>query len=427
MPSPNINEIVSYSFLRKLVSSEVADIISGTEQRFSYLLEGDHGIGKSAFWKELCIDFDGFIIDMRLGQRDLGDIIGMPVVVGRENNNEHFIHILPEIIRPAFVKDLSELGVIGKSVYQDKLIDLRPKECLGKPFQFVLLFLDEYNRGTKDVQQSVFEIVYDRSMNGNRVNPKTLIAAACNGNLEIYTVTESDPAFRSRFKTFYYKPTWQEWLEWGKKKNELCEDVQYVISVSGNGVLADPPIDKEKQNTEYLNQPHPNRRSWHEFSKWYEKNLTKFTLLEIKQVCMGYVGVKAAEVFSKVVKEKNTIKEERKHSVETESAKVTEFYANYFVQSSNWSHSEAEKKLIELNTNELNALAEVCIARFNKLKFISNKTMVNITNFLKKAPEEIVTSIWSNISSEFKLKERIKLYFEDKGDKDFIAKLDKIQ
>ena len=61
MASPSCNEIVSYSFLHKLVASEVADIISGIEQRFSYLIEGDHGIGKSAFWKDLCIEYDGFI------------------------------------------------------------------------------------------------------------------------------------------------------------------------------------------------------------------------------------------------------------------------------------------------------------------------------------------------------------------------------
>jgi len=427
MASPNVNEIVSYSFLRKVVSSEVADIIAGKEQRFSYLVEGDHGIGKSAFWKELCIDFDGFIIDMRLGQRDLGDIIGMPVVIGRENNDEHFIHILPEIIRPAFVKNLSELGVIGKSTYQDKLVNLRSKESLGKPFQFVLLFLDEYNRGTKDVQQSVFEIVYDRSMNGNKVNSKTLIAAACNGNLDIYTVTESDPAFRSRFKTFYYKPTWQEWLEWGEKTNELCDDIRYVISIAGNGSLADPPLDKEKQNTEYLNQPHPNRRSWHEFSKWYEVNKTKFSDLEIKQVCMGFVGAKAAEVFTKMMKEKSIIKKERKQSVDTESVKVNEFYDNYLVNNSNWSHDTATNKLTELNTNEFNALAEVCSIRFSKLKFVSIKTMNNIANFLEKAPEEIVTNIWNNISDEFKLKDRLKLYFEGNGKKDFISKLEKIK
>lgn len=393
---------VTYSFLKKLIVSEVESIISGIEQRFSYLIEGEHGIGKSAFWKEICIEHNGFMIDMRLGQRDLGDIIGMPFV-DDINNNKHFLHILPEIIRPAFVNDLSELGVIGNSTYQDKLLNKRPKESSGKSFDFVLLFLDEYNRGTKDVQQAVFEIVYDRTMNGKSVHPKTFIATACNDNIEVYTITEGDPAFRSRFRSYKFKPTVNEWLEWGKKTGELCSDLIFVISTIQNGKLADPP--REKLNDgDFLNKPHPNRRSWHEFSKWYEKNKSNFTNPEIQEVCSGFVGMEAAIVFIKAVASMKEIQKDRIDSVKSESENVNKIFSEYIGIKSKWNYHDVCEHIKNLNTSELNELAQKSSEYISNLKWISPEKLSAINQLLKILPLEISTNLIKNIDDRYEFK-----------------------
>jgi MoxR-like ATPase len=167
---------MSYKLLRKMVESELSQILAGNEQRFSYLVEGPHGIGKSAFWKEICLEFNGYFVDCRLGQRDLGDIIGMPTIVIDPDGTKHMVHVKPELIRKMFVQSLDELGVMGDK--NDPLSKDRADDRKGIKYDFILAFLDEYNRGTKDVQQAVFELVYDRRMNGDKVNAKTMIAAA---------------------------------------------------------------------------------------------------------------------------------------------------------------------------------------------------------------------------------------------------------
>ena len=131
--------------------------------QFSILLRAKHGVGKSSIIKQFAEEKKLHFIDIRLGQRDVGDIIGFPI-----NEDGKFKHILPELLAPAF----------------------------NKPS---LLFFDELNRGTKDVQQAVFEIILDRRMNGKILHPETLIVSAINQDLNIYSVTDIDPALLSRF------------------------------------------------------------------------------------------------------------------------------------------------------------------------------------------------------------------------------------
>jgi hypothetical protein len=389
---------MSYKLLRKYVETELKTIIAGKEQEFSYLVEGPHGIGKSAFWKELCIDFNGYFVDIRLGQRDLGDIIGLPVVIDQGNGtndlleNKHMHHIKPELIRKMFVKDLNELGKIGDS--DDKLIKFRLKENIGKPYAFILGFLDEYNRGTKDVQQAVFELVYDRTMNGDKINPKTLLAAACNDNLEVYTITEGDPAFRSRFKTIKYTPTVDEWLQWGKKTSELCPELIFVISAKKD--LADPP---KGSDIDYLNRPHPNRRSWHEFSKFYTQHRSAFTELEMRDICSTFVGYDQAETFRLLIQKMTQTQKEAATTqvIEVEKSKN---YFNNFIRLQKITFDEAKSQMQTFSPSDHQTLAAICIDNFSKWSYVSGATKNRIIELSSILPGEIWTIIWDSIDDK---------------------------
>ena len=398
---------MSYKLLRKMTDAEIQSILEGREQEFSYLVEGPHGIGKSAFWKEMAIEYNGYFVDLRLGQRDLGDIIGLPTIVVDPDGTKHMVHIKPELVRKMFVRNLDELGVMGD--HDDKLAKYRPADRKGQKYDFVLGFLDEYNRGTKDVQQAVFELVYDRSMNGDRVNSKVFLAAACNDNIEIYTITEGDPAFRSRFKTIKYCPTVDEWLNWGRSTGELCEELIFVIESKKD--LADPPKGKD---IDYLNQPHPNRRSWHEFSKFYTHFKTQFTEIEMRDVCATFVGHDSAEIFRLMSTKMTTTKKAATTAQGAETKKVENFY-NMYVRLHKMSAEVASKELKSFNTSDLQALADHCVQHFNMFNYMTGVTKDRVEGLSQLLPPEVFASIWNNIDNKNQLREKMVAHVTSKG------------
>ncbi len=409
---------MNYKLLRKMVEAEINKILNGEEQRFSYLLEGPHGIGKSAFFKELAIDLDGYFIDIRLGQRDLGDIIGLPVIELDNKSQKHMVHIKPELVRKLFVKDLSELGLMGDK--DDILATSRPKNKIGKPYKFIVALLDEYNRGTKDVQQAVFELVYDRSMNGDKINPLVFLAAACNDNIEIYTITEGDPAFRSRFKTIKYTPSVDEWLNWGKKKGELCPELLYVIEMDKS--LADPPKDKDNNSIDFLNQPHTNRRSWHEFSKFYTNHKNEFNELEIRDICATFVGEKAAEIFRLMVKKMKETQEAAAQAENNENNIVRNFYDN-FMRHRKWSVEVAKMELQKFSPSDLQALADYCIKAFGLFTYVVTVVKNQIFILSEILPREIFARIWNEMPNNG-LREKLIAHAETVGKPDYFKQFE---
>ena len=427
------NNEMNHSLLKKFI---LAEISSSEEQDFSLMIEGPHGIGKSAIITEVCIENDGFLIDLRLGQRDLGDILGMPAIIDIENKilnssddgststksvviDKRFQHIKPDLIRNAFVKDLNELGVMGDE--NDVLAKLRPKDKIGKPYKFVAFFADEYNRGTKDVQQAMFELVYDRRMSGCKIHPKTFIAAACNDNMEIYTVTEGDPAFRSRFKTVKYAPTVDEWLKWGATTKELCPELIHTISSQKS--LADPP---KKQDIDFLNQPHPNRRSWHHFSKFYVRNKNKFSETEMRDCAATFVGGDAAEIFRLCSKKMKNTTTKREESTITESQKSKDFYENY-VRYMKWDKNTAQKEISKFNASELTALEELLTQQFSSFKYITKAARERVIELVEEVlPKETFARVWGSLDSKHPFKNKMIEHVVSTGNAKFFEQFDRL-
>lgn len=157
--------------------------------RISALLWGNHGCGKSQIVRELAKELygvgnNGFptCIDLRLGQMEVGDLIGIP--------------------RNVECKD----GVI-RTIY-------------GKPGWFPakgkgILFLDELNRaGTQDVLQAIFQLVFDYRLHTHVLPEDWRVIAAANPPDGEYQVQILDPALMDRFVHFWYSPEHKEWLMW---------------------------------------------------------------------------------------------------------------------------------------------------------------------------------------------------------------------
>ena len=146
----------------------------------SVCIIGPHGIGKSQAVYQLGTEaFDLPVIERRLSQMSEGDMIGLPEL------KEGVTRFAP----PDWYK-----------------------WACDKP---VVLFLDELNRATDEIQQAAFQIVLGRELNGHKLHPETRVYVAVNHGSE-YNVNDMDPALLDRFWTIELKPTVEDWLTWAE-------------------------------------------------------------------------------------------------------------------------------------------------------------------------------------------------------------------
>ena len=161
------------------------------------MIWGKPGIGKSAIVKKVAKDNNYKLVDIRLSQKESVDIIGMPVTSTIEINGEE--HNVLDFHPPSwFVKALFEGNCI--------------------------LFFDEINRGRREVLQAVFQIVYDKTLNGKKLPDTVYQCAACNPPSEGEDVLELGDALNDRFLHVVAEPNVKEWVKWAEN-NDIHQEV----------------------------------------------------------------------------------------------------------------------------------------------------------------------------------------------------------
>jgi hypothetical protein len=159
---------------------------------------GKHGIGKSSIIKQYSALRDYTYVEIRVGlMADAGDLTGIQEFVkcklsGKNLGTEH---VLPTW----FMQGVSEIGEAAKS---------------GKK---VLIFLDEINRGHKDILQAIFELILDYSLKGVKLAPGSMVVAASNPPTDDYSVLDfTDAAFTDRMCHIMLEPTIPEFLSYAQ-------------------------------------------------------------------------------------------------------------------------------------------------------------------------------------------------------------------
>lgn len=208
------------------------------------LVLGPAGIGKSSIGRQLAESlFNNVMIDIRLGQMQEEDLIGIP-----------------------HIKD-------GRTSYA--LPFFWPTEGSG------LMFFDEPNRATKGMLQCLFQLVLDKQY-FNYVFPKEWrMLFAGNWGEANYFVQELDPALRNRFVTIYYTgPTYDEWKQWALA-NGIAHEIISFLGIHRNLLLTEATDDK----------PYPTCRSWEQASHILKATDDKETR---KIALSGVIGLEAA-------------------------------------------------------------------------------------------------------------------------------------
>ena len=178
----------------------------------SVLLSGNHGIGKSSVVQDFHARMQARSgeawgwVDLRLSQQDVGDLRGIPF---RVNGATFFAPPLWLPIDAGYQEQLGGWLAGAGEAY--------------RPFQNQargVLFLDEFNRASREVLQCAFELVLDRRLGGVPIPAGWLVVAAVNGDSDLYEVARLDAALRNRFACADFSPSVEDWFAWARPRVE---------------------------------------------------------------------------------------------------------------------------------------------------------------------------------------------------------------
>jgi len=344
----------------------------------SVMIKGNHGIGKSQVVKQVASDLGIPCIDFRLSQNDVGDIKGIPF-----QRNGRTVFAPPDWF-PLTEQDAKELK---------ELFNLTDEIKLGRFGNKGILFLDEINRASREVQQAAFELVLDRRLNLRSLPDGWRVVTAINDNDDLYSVGSLDPAFVSRFMVVDFQPTVDEWFDWARAEGLHDSVTTFLVK---HPDLLDPSTEMiTKNNTNGVSKLH-DRRSWHKFSDTlinFEKNgesaldKSKPNALDyLTKLATGFVGSVVAAKFRSYIES----------DYDALSAKVI---------LTKWDKGVEAKLLGVVKIGRIPELAsynDLIVAFLKEQSKMTDKMKENFTNYIRIMPKEISSSLWQSFNKEIR-------------------------
>lgn len=368
-------------------AEQTLDVLVNFPVTESILIAGNHGIGKSQIVKQAAAKLGIPCIDFRLSQNDIGDLKGMPFhVKGRT------VFAPPEFM-PLRESDAEEIR---------ELLDLAENVSMGVYGDSGILFLDEINRASREVQQAAFELVLDRRLNLRSLPGGWRVVAAVNDNNDIYAVSSMEPALLSRFFLIDFKPTTQEWLTWARLSGVNSTIIRFITE---KPEFLDPPDELLSQAAVAGVKKVHDRRAWEKFSDTLNKFESDFraggrrhhplstsreNLDYLVLLASGFVGHLAAVRFCGFVKTKH-------QSLDAKSIL------------NNWDSSVRQRLLKIIDSNQTTELAAyndriiTHVANFYKNKNLSVKAKNNLAKYLRLLPNELIADFWKNFNLKCKI------------------------
>lgn len=246
---------------------------------YPVLMRGPHGIGKSEIMYQVGKDLNLPVVEQRVSQLTDGDVIGMPNAKG---------------------------GRIGKI----QTTRFNPPAWFARACEEpVLLFLDEVDRGSREVRQAIFQLNDSRRLGEFQLHPGTRVVAATNGGHhgKNYQVYEMDFAETSRYQVVDVRADFREWRNWAEKTNSVSPVLVEFISTNVDKLFAPPPNPKAASWEVF-----PNPRQWVRLNKilnpigFLNQKVAQAQSVQFVNVVAGCVGYSAAADFLNFMKNKQS-------------------------------------------------------------------------------------------------------------------------
>jgi hypothetical protein len=151
------------------------------------------GMGKSSIVHSIAEEFDLKLLDERLSTRSPVDLSGLP---GFEGDGDQ---------RRASFTPFENFPV------ESTPLPINPKT--GQPYAGWLLFLDEFNSGTKAVQAAAYKLVLDRMTGLHKLHPNVVIVCAGNLSTDRAITNDLSTAMQSRLIHIEMEISFTDWLQ----------------------------------------------------------------------------------------------------------------------------------------------------------------------------------------------------------------------
>jgi hypothetical protein len=342
--------------------------LMGMPPRHSVLVESKHGMGKSeviaqtAAAMSVKMNKPFGLVDIRLGQYEIGDLIGIP-------RARDTYTITNKVFRAG---SLESVETVAQHVTVHDLPLWFPRD----PESYGYMFFDELNRGSRDTQQWAMQLVLDYTCNFVDVPLGWRVIAACNDDYDVYNCLNIDPALYDRFAVIKFKPTQKEW-ERHAEKIGVHDAILKYISRFGSTDL-DPP-----EKTLETGKRYPSRRSWVKFSNVIKHMETEGDVVindpdYLLHLAKAYVGEAVALNFKEYI--------QKEYKVYT----AKEILDNFPKLKSAFEEMPATD--IPFYNKEI---INYCVKNTVKL---SKKQGVNLFSYVKTIPRECASGFWKQFS-----------------------------
>jgi hypothetical protein len=362
--------------------------ILGCPPRKSILILANHGVGKSemiaqcAAEKSLIINKPVHVIDFRLAQCEVGDLIGMMRHVEQAE--------VTSIVYRDGVKSEETSTVVNATVHD--LAEWFPTD----PDWIGYLFLDELFRAPRDLQNAVMELSLDYRYHFRSLPMGCTVISAANHNMDLYSGAFPDPAQFDRWLKIYLKPTVPEWMAQAEK----C-GVHRAITTYINKFPTDLGLDNEKIE---IGITGPSPRAWFQLSDWIKHMASQGSdPLEDNDYLMllskGYVGDTICINFAEFVRVNYQVFR-------------AEDILNKFTD-------EMETAFKGMLVTEITFYNSELTKHLKGTKKISAKQSENLLKYVKAIPKEAASGFWASFAAESK-ELAAKWYREQAGAQEYI-------
>lgn len=324
------------------------------EANVSTMVVGHHGVGKSQAVKQFADENGLSFVDLRLGTQDVGDLLGL---ADFEVNLKTGQKEATKFMRPDwFPTDANSKGII---------------------------FLDEINRGRRDVLQAVFQLCLDKRLHRYSLPKGWHVVAAMNPNTEDYIVTDlSDKAFLDRFCHIKLAPSKQEFFDYAKVRKFEPQLIQF---------LQDQPALLQTELEAYELDVTPSRRSWEAVDRLMK---VKTPVHLLRELVSGLVGTTAATAFIKSLSDTDK---------PITGKDIIENYSKFESKIKKYSDSKTGGR-----QDMLKYTCDSLLEAVQEMKKKPTKEQAsNISEFLKQIPKDLAFSLCQNLYLEDNVREII--------------------